>query len=460
MRRQIESVALGALFASCASVDPRPDYDQAAGEIRATTGAVDVYDPDGRELSQEELGAALADGLGLEEATRLALLHNRRLQAGFFALGVARADYVQSGLLRNPSLSLALFFPDGGGRTRWTADLAASVSELWEIPLRRKIASERIDAQILELARFAGELVFRTKQAYFETVAARSLAALAREGAELARRARVAVSLQVTEGVATRTDGSLAETQELQAQLAMTRARVSEVEAARKLAALLSLEQDLLEVAFTDPLPSSSRPEFEPTAVIEQGLRTRLDLRAAERAVAAAEEELALERRQRFPTLDAGVSVERPEGGGSTDFLLGPGATLELPLFDQNQVQVSRAEFRLRELRKEREALVSEALQELRAAADRASVTTRGALFASTELVPQAERSAALAERAYALGDALVLSFLTAQRAMLEARRTGVETLLEAARAQLELERALGIPLAALSSPGLSPGPP
>jgi cobalt-zinc-cadmium efflux system outer membrane protein len=49
----------------------------------------------------------LAGGLELDEALRLAPLNNRHLQAEFAALGVARADLVQAGLLRNPSASVA-----------------------------------------------------------------------------------------------------------------------------------------------------------------------------------------------------------------------------------------------------------------------------------------------------------------------------------------------------------------
>ena len=143
----------------CATVDPTPDYELAKQEIRATTGEEVVHGPDEPVLSGEEIGTMLADGLGLDEATRLALLNNRRIQAGFLALGVARADYVQAGLLENPSLSLAFLFPDGGGRVRWTADLVGSVTEIWQIPSRQACAQAGIDQRILELSRFAGELV-------------------------------------------------------------------------------------------------------------------------------------------------------------------------------------------------------------------------------------------------------------------------------------------------------------
>lgn len=443
--------------AGCATVDPRPDYEQAKEEIRATTGEEVVHDPDEPVLTAAEIGTMLADGLGLDEATRLALLNNRRLQAGFLALGVARADYVQAGLLENPSLSLAFLFPDAGGRVRWTADLVGSVTEIWQIPARQARAQAGLEQRILELSRFAGELVVATKAAYFEGVAAREARSVARANVELARRSLEGVRRQVEEGVASKTDESLAESLALGAELSFQRTEREEVAVTRKLAALLSLEEDVLAVTLADPLPEPAWQRLEREELVEKGLNTRPDLRAAERAVTAAEERVALERRRRFPEVSAGLSAERPEGGSSADFLAGPGAALELPLFDQNQAQVSRAEFELAGRRKEYEALVAEVSQEVRAALDRAEVASRAAAFARDELVPQAERSAALAEKAYELGDTTVLTLLQAQKAALEARRAAIDALLEAALSRIELERAAGSPLDASPAAGARP---
>lgn len=444
-------------LAGCASVDPRPDYEQAQQEIRAATGAEEIHDPDEPVLTGAEIEAILADGLGLDEATRLALQNNRRLQAGFLALGVARADYVQAGLLQNPSLSLAFLFPDAGGRVRWTADLVGSLTEIWQIPSRQALAQEGIEQRILELSRFAGELVAATKTAYFEGVAARETREVGRANLELALRSLEGVRRQVAEGVASKTDESLAGSLALGAELSFQRTERERFAAARKLAALLSLEEDLLVMTLTDPLPEPEWQTLEREEVVAASLHVRADVRAAAHAVAVAEEQVVLERKRRFPEVGAGVSAERPEGGSSDDFFLGPAAVLELPLFDQNQAQVSRAEFELAQRRKEHEALVAEATQELRAALDKAEVAARTATFARNELVPQAERGATLAEKAYELGDTTVLTLLQAQKAALEARRAAVEALLGAALARIEVERTAGAPLRSWSNAEVTP---
>jgi outer membrane protein TolC len=446
MPRNAPLLFLVVSLGGCATVDPGPDYAEARREIQATTGQAEVHDPEGPVLAPGEIDALLVDGLGLDEATRLALLNNRRLQAGFLALGIARADFVQAGLLENPSLSLAFLFPDSGGRVRWAADLLGSVAEIWRLPARQALAQAGLEQRILELSRFAGELVAETRTAYLESVAARAARSVAGEDLELARRSLAGVRRQVEEGAASRTDAMLAEGLALGAELALQQAEREEVGSTRKLAALLSLEQDLLAVSLTDPLPAPAVLGLEREELVEASSNTRADLRASGRAIATAEQRVALERRRKFG-LDAGLSAERPEGGSSADLLLGPAATIELPVFDQNQAQVSRAEFELAQLRKEHEALVAEIHQEVRAALDKAEVAARAATFAESELLPQAVNTAALAEKAFELGDTTVLSLLQAQRAALDARRTALQTLLEAALARVELERAAGSPL-------------
>lgn len=445
-RLQLGGVLWLVCFAACAGVDAWPDFERARAEIRASTGVSELHDPGEPPLAESELATLLADGLGLEEATRLALRENRRLQAGFQALGVARAEYVQAGLFENPSLSLAFLFPDAG-RVRWTADLLGSVTDLWRIPARQALAEEGLEQRLLELSRLAGELVAATRAAYCESVAARAERSIAAAYLALARRSLAAVRRQVEAGVATATDASLAESLALGAELEAQRAERAEVMALRALATLLSFNGDLLTVELVDPLPAPAVPVLEREGTVQASLVARADVRASERAVAAARAAVALERQGRIPALGVGLSAERSEGSGSGDALVGPAAAVELPLFDQNRAQASRAEFELAQRTKEHEALLAEVGQGVRVALDRAVIASRAATFARDELLPQAERGVVLAERAHELGDTTVLTLLEAQRAVLSARRAELATALEAALARIALEEALGAPL-------------
>jgi outer membrane protein TolC len=445
----LSSMLVTASCAACATVDPQPDFDRARKEIASTTGEEAVWDPSRAVLSDGEIRATLAGGLTSSEATRLALLNNRRLQAGFLGLGVARADYVQAGLLDNPNSSLAFLFPDPGSRVRWTADLFGNIAKLWQIPAQQALAEAGLEQRLLDLSRFAGELVAETRSAYFECVAARASSAIERANLDLAQRALEGVRRQVQEGLASSADESLARSSFLEAELERRRAEGVEARVMRKLAALLSIDDDLLVVEFADALPAPSAPEFEREALVARSSTVRPDLLAAQRAVATAELGLALERRRTFARVDAGVSFERPEGESTSNGFIGPGVAFELPLFDQNQVQVRRAEFELAERHKELEALLAEAAQDVRAALDGAQNAARTAAFARDELLVEAERSSTLAQRAYELGDATVLTLLAAQRSVLAARRAVIGATLTAAQSRIALERAVGAPLTA-----------
>jgi len=441
-----------ALAAACATpeVDPRPDQQQARELVQAASGQQQFHDPDAAPLASEEIEAMLADGLGLDEALRLALLNNRRLQAGFAGLGVARADFVQAGLPRNPSLGIGFLLPSGGGQPQITAELAQSLGDFWEMPKRQALAEVAIQHQIFELSRFAAGLLADTQDAYFESVASAELIATAREGAILAQTALDAVERRVQGGVATATERNLAQSQALSARMALLGAERQGGGAQRRLAAHLSLDGDLREVVLSDALPTPDLLALDREALVERSRSARLDVRAAQAAVQSAEAQLALEQRKAWPELEASLGFERPEQGSSVDWMAGPGVALELPIFDRNQVQIVRARFRRDQLAKELEALLADVGQQVRASVDRATASARSAQFVSVELLPQAERAAELARTAFELGNTTLLPMLETQRAVLQARTSHVEALLEAARARVDVERSAGAALEVL----------
>ncbi|MFN0245068.1 MAG: TolC family protein [Planctomycetota bacterium] len=453
------ALLFGVLCAACAgaNVDPRPDQERARSLIEATTGRSEMFDPDVPLLSTSEIDALLVDGLALEEALRLALLNNRRLQAQFLGLGVARADLVQAGLLRNPSLGVGFLIPSGGGRTKLTADLVANIADLWQLPDKQKVADLALAESVYDVSRFAGELVVQTQGSYFESVAARELAAHAQESVNVSRSMLEAVQERVHAGVATIVEANIAHSQLLAAELAARRADVANSTAKRRLAALLSLEQDLVSVELVDPLPEPSPTNRDRESLVARARASRLDVRAAEAGIRTADAQVELERRRVWPTLDIGLSAERPEGGSSTDLLAGPTVSTTLPIFDRNTAQIRRAQFRREQLQREYEALVADVTQDVRAASDRAASAAQSARFVSDELLPQAERSAELARVAYDLGSTTMLALLESRRAALLARQYRIEAFLVATQARIELECAIGAPASSVSGAAAQP---
>jgi len=473
-------VCLGTL-SGCAQVKPQADFARARQLIGDRTGAEDVYDPDACALSADDIEAILADGLMVDEAVRLALLNNRQLQAEFMAIGVAKADLVQAGLLSNPTLAFSAQFPEGGGRSNIQASLAQNIADLWQIPKRKKAANAGLEETVLRVAHFASNLAQETKIDYYRAKAAAQMLTVAEKNLELVTKSYEAVKAQREAGTASLLDENLSRGQVLSAELGVRNSRLEAANAKRTLARRLSLPQSVDPLALVDPLPEFSEPTPTAEEAIELARESRLDIQAVEQSAQSLLARMELEMRKVFPDFNIGPFLERPDrrampgrnvaaefvrsslaNGALTapdiqsrserqqersqeiDFLLGPALSMTLPIFDQNQAQIAKAWYSyLREL-KEYEALLIDIAQNVRSAVDEASTAQTNTVYYRNELVPQAIRSLEFASASYTAGQTNILTLLEAQRSALEGQRGLTNTLLEACIARARLEQEIG----------------
>lgn len=470
------------LTTGCATVDPQPDYLRARALIERSTGVAETYDPEGEGLSPDDLIADLADGLTLEEAVRIALLNNRQLHAAYLDIGIARADWVQSGLLANPSLGVGVMFPEGGGRSNLQANLAQNIVDLWQMPVKKRIGEHQVEEQIVRVARLAGELAAETKRAYHSAVAAGNLLEIAEENVALLTKSYEATRIQREAGVASPLDESLQRGEMLHAELGLRVARLAAVNAKRALAGLLSLDLVLDELALTDPLPESADDAFDAESLIALAREMRLDLKALSEVVLASDAETKLEYQRVFPEVSVGIGAERLEGrsqGGrdvaadfaraslrageptipdiqtrgehtgekrdDIEFMMGPNIAVTLPIFDQNQAQIAKARYTHIQAIKSYEDLYLSIAQDIRVAVDRAKTLWSNVGFYRGELLRQAEKNLEFTNAAYQAGTVGVLTLLDSQRSLLDTRRGYVQAWADAASSLSDLERAVGL---------------
>lgn len=462
----------------CATVDPRLDYDRAAEHVRQTTGQESLYRPGDEEIVERKIEELLADGLTADEAVQVCLLNNPRLQAAFFDVGIARADVVQSGLLSNPSLGVSLRLPSGGGLANLEAGLAQNIVELWQIPVRKRVAERTLDQAVLELARQAGVLATEAKTAYYHAVAADQGRRITSENLDIVRQLLDLALARQEAGVGTEVEVNLSRSELRETELALRSAKLAAFEARSELATLLGLTMppDNLELAEVLPGP----PEWTLTTerLLETARAWRLDIKAARQAVEAAAANVKLERLRVFPVVELGFELERgerkrsrgrklfaetarssveageltapgfePNEDEGTDFIIGPSISLELPIFDQNQAQIAVADYAYFQAAKMLDALAREVTQETRLAHARAKAAWDTARFYRDRLLPLRETNLELARDAYGAGKASFLSVLEAQRTLLEARAGYVGALEASAVALPELERVTGQPI-------------
>ncbi len=486
-RRNTLVVTAFLLIAGCATVQPRPDYDRASTRITGATGQTKVYQPEDEEACAARVDGLLEGGITADEAVQICLLNNPSLQAAFLDIGVARAELVQAGLLSNPSLSAALRLPSGGGLANVNVGLAQNIADLWQIPPRKRAAERSLDRTILDLARRAASLAAEAKAAYFQAVGAQERHAIAEQNLGVAKTLLDLAQARQQAGAATELDTNLSRSSVLQAELAVESDRLAAADGRRTLATLLGLTSNADSLVLLDPLPEapSTLPDVE--HLVETAMSSRLDLRAAEQIVAAAEAELLQQYRRVFPRVDVGVELERAErkrqggrdvladtarasiaNGGltapeiqprsarrrHTDLIIGPSLDMELPIFDQNQAQIAKARFAYEQADKTLEALERSVSQEVRGAVDKLRTAWKVAQVYRDRSIPLAQSNLDLSRDAYQAGRASFLTVLEAQRVFLESRSLYVEAAQTAAGAIPELERTVGLPFRELVSTG------
>lgn len=443
-RRRTEVLLAGGLswLSGCAAVDPGPQYDRAAQEIRSATGVAEVFHPGATpELANRRSEELLSDGLTLEEAVEHGLLHNPSLQAGFHTIGIAHAERVQAGLLSNPSLGALLHFPLSGGPTEIDAGLFTNLAELWQLSDRERVSESDLKHRVLTVAHEAAQLAAQIRIAFAEAVAAQRLARIAAENRATAQQLFELAESRLEAAATTVIDVNLARLEWLETELALQDAELAAGETRRSLATLMGLAsrdpklQRLVDDVQSDP----SLPSVD--ALEALALDRRLDVRAAEESVRRADLEVERQRSLVFRSVEVGVAAEK-----QADWSIGPGVDIELPIFDQNQAQIAKA----RQVRSRNNLQLTatrlDALREVDSALARVDnsravlkVFREDLLTRSTETLDQTRES-------YQLGKTTILEALAAQRRLLEVRTAYIERLFEADCALSDLERATGTP--------------
>ena len=452
--------------------------------ITSATGEPEAQPLDDESIRASTRDAMLQDGLTLDEVVKLALLNNPAMAVQFFEIGIARADLVQSGLFSNPTFGLSVQFPEGGGRSNLQASLAQNIVDLWQIPVKKEIASRNLEAAILRVADTAVQIAARARTAFFVAVGARQALAIAHENVALAERLLVVTEIRKQAGALGDLDVNLARGGLLDAQIEVLRAALTGAEADADLAAVLGIRTSLMDVPLSTPLPVPPEVALNPDAIIELAFNSRLDLRAAMMSVDAAEQQVLLEIREVIPTFQLGLAFERLERrsppdrnlladfnratlanqqfsmpsfqtnaersadrSAEIDAILGPSLSVTLPLFDQNQAQIARARFLFDQEIRRLESMEISAIQSVRKALAAAQANWNIARSFARDVVPQAVRNLDLSRESYRAGRSSLITVLDSQRELLKSRRNYVAALQSAAESVAELERATARPI-------------
>jgi outer membrane protein, heavy metal efflux system len=416
--------------ASANGVPARQDIDTA---IRARTAEAGIRLEAGSSLPPD---VNLSDGLTQEEAVAIALWNSPSFQATLADLGVARADLVDAGLLRNPIFSL--LFPVGPKQLEFT--LQFPFDALVQRPRRVAAASLNVKAVGERLVWDALSLVAQVRTAHADAITADRRLALATENADLTRRlanitdARLrAGDISELEARAPRSDAARTDVVRQAVQHDRDLARLT-------LAGLLGLDQvpDQLQPRVSAAYDVAPCPVDD--GRLNDALASRPDVRAAELAIEAA---TARARWERSRVL-ALIGVLDANGKGAEGFEMGPGVNVDLPLFNRNQGGTARATAEIERATYVYATARAQVVTDVRSAGARVSQAQQALDAWTSDIVPSLEVEQRQAENAYNAGEIPLFNVLDVSRRLVDGRMQQLNAEADVFRARIALERAIG----------------
>lgn len=434
-------------FTGCASLDPKPDIDQASKTIAERSGFATGWDvPWPRELETWD-GAS---PLSMDQAVVLALKNNREIRRDVELIGSARADLVQAGLLPNPVLSLTLGFPTDPvyGSTQVGASIVQELVAIWLRPQRINAAEARLNQGVLALSDAALRLVADVKQSHARVVYGQRALELARENLATVDRSIDVLQRRIEGGEGTSLDVNRAKQQRLVLEAELKRQERDVAIEKRSLLRLIGFASAAADWVAADS-GSGKETEHEPflpasideSFVITLAGQQRLDVAAARAVVEANSADLKIEELSRVRDFGLGVSFDRNEDKGR---FVGPALDIGVPIFDFNQAQVARAGSIARAALIAYEATAQQAVAQARTAYMDARTSADIADMYRHQVIVLAEENLRLAEATLRSGQDDVTVLLSAQQSLVEARKALNGLRLDAALARIELEYAIG----------------
>lgn len=458
------------LLWGCA-VNPRADFQQTSNLIRERTASPEVYDPETE--VDGKVHAILAERLTVDRAVRIALLNSPDLQALFQQIGASRADVVQAGLLSNPVVSFSLLFPDGGGRSKFIIGFWEEIVDLWQIPIRTKIAEDQLQQVVLQVAHRGVDVAAETRVACYRLLAAQRLESFASDYVEFFQRVEADAEREfalahVKQEVVNRALTSLLDSQ--MTRIALHR-HTEETRAA--LGRLLGTGMEswtLQDELRLDPV------EHDVAVLVVDAMSERLDARGMAMQIKAAEAQIERQYLSIVNRMSVGATLERKEtkgvpprsvyndigkasvGKGSltfpsiqsrgqrqiaerriVDYLLGPRMDIQVPLWDQNQAQIAKAKYVAEQRRHEYQSLLNRIIEDVQVALAQLDAAEKQVRLYRERVLPFAASNLGKAQTEQA-----IVPMIDAERFLIQQQQAEVQAVRDYAVARAMLERAVG----------------
>jgi outer membrane protein TolC len=339
-------IGLAVSLAGCAGFSPDGGMS-AVQDIAGSELGKDVValrTPDDAEAAASAVRRLVSRPLTAGAAVQIALLNNRDLQAAYNELGISEAALVKASLPPNPTFSVSDIA--GGGAFEFERAIVVNILALATLPARAKIAGDRFHAAQLKAALATLRVATQTRRAFYQAVAARTLARFLEEATASAETAAQLSRRLGESGALNKLDQARDQVfyADLTAETASARRRA--VAAREELVRWIGVWGGDLGFRLPNALPPLPRRPRALANVEVEAVARRVDLQMARIEVEVLAKSYGLTDATRFINLlDAGGTAKTAREPGGSDYTeRGGRVELQVPLFDFGEVRMREAE--------------------------------------------------------------------------------------------------------------------
>src|SRR5438445_5048622 len=439
IRDSVLLLSLGT-FVGCAHVDPNPAFRELANTVHLRTGKRVQWNRGNAEDAQAQsaVTSLLSRPLTPDSAVQVALLNNHNLQATYEELGIAQADLVEAGLLRNPIFTFERRLPGQA----LEADLLKEFIDILLLPLRKRVAAAQFEAAKLRVGHEILNVAAEVRAAFYEHQGDQQLVDLRKTVAEATERsAETALHLHEA-GNLKNLDLATEQASHAQAKIELAKAQSEATQSREKLNKLMGAFGEQTNWTVASRLPDLPGEEVSISQLESRAIQQRLDLAAARQEFIAQARSLGIAR--------ADAILQQTEIGGhyereiSGEYAVGPSVNVPIPIFNQGQAAGARSSAKLRQSEQRYLALAADVRSDVRRARDKMLLSRRQVEYFKSTALPTRTRVTEESQLEY---NAMQIGPFQLLQAKQEEVKTGAESV-EALRdywvARAELEKAVG----------------
>ena len=366
--------------------------------------------------------ASAATRISLDDAIRLALLHNHALQAMRSTIQQSLAEEITANLRPNPTLGLdaqflPIFQPNklDADYLDQSAQFDAGIGYLFERGRKRQHRLQAAKDQTAVVRSLVTDnerqLVFNVSQQFVDVLLAESTLEFAQQDLDSFQK-----TVDISKERFRAGDMSEGDFLKIKLQLLQFQSDVSAAKLAR-LQSLAALRQLLGFETVPDDYDVQGTLDYQPVHADLNGLKNvaalnRPDLRAAQQSVIAAESQFALQKANGKMDITGTFNYSHTAAASSGSFFY----SMPLPIFNRNQGEIERAQYAITQAREQASETTQQVSTDVATAFANLQTNDQIIQLYQGGYVDQAKQSRDISEYAYRKGAASLLDYLDSER--------------------------------------------